>query len=83
MEEIYLSFLNEDLIEIISIIGIENFLKICEKFQGENIYFPKMKKIKLNKRNKKIKEEFNGKNTYILSKKYRISERQVRRIVNS
>ena len=44
MVEIYLSDLNEEQIDIISIIGLENFLKLCEHFQGETIYFHKMKK---------------------------------------
>ena len=45
MVEIYLSDLNEEQIDIISIIGLENFLKLCEHFQGETIYFPKMKTV--------------------------------------
>lgn len=82
MVEIYLSDLNEEQIDIISIIGLENFLKLCEHFQGETIYFPKMKTVKNKHRNKLIKSEYNGKNIYYLSQKYKISPRQIRRIIN-
>jgi Mor family transcriptional regulator len=42
-----------------------------------------MKSKKISERNKKIKEEFNGKNLFFLSKKYNICVRQVRRILKS
>lgn len=81
MEEIVLTNFNEEQIEIIRIVGLQNYLSLLEYFSGETIYFPKMKSLKIQERNAKIKREFNGKNFCELSAKYNICERQVRRIV--
>lgn len=83
MKEIYLNGFNEDQIYIIQLIGLDNYLKLCEAFAGESIYIPKMKSAKIIERNKKIKSEFNGKNLYYLSQKYHICVRQVRRILKT
>lgn len=83
MKEIYLNGFNDDQIYIIQLIGLDNYLKICEAFAGESIYIPKMKSAKIIERNKKIKSEFNGKNLYYLSQKYHICVRQVRRILKT
>jgi Mor family transcriptional regulator len=83
MKEIYLNNLNEEQIEVIKLIGFEAFLKLCNYFSGESIYFPKMKTAKTIERNNKIRAEYNGKNISYLSKKYNICERQVRRIISS
>lgn len=83
MNEIYLSNFSDEQIEIVRLIGFENFLKLCEYFAGESIYFPKMKSVKIIERNKKIREEYNGKNVDMLAKKYNICERQIRRIISS
>ena len=82
MKEIYLSSLNDEQVEIIKLIGLKNFLKICEYAGGENIYFPSMRSTKITIRNCKIKKEFDGRNYKFLAKKYNICERQIRRIVN-
>ena len=37
MKEIYLNGFNEDQIHIIQLIGLDNYLKICEAFAGESI----------------------------------------------
>ena len=84
MEEIYLSSLNEEQIEIIKRIGLNNFLELCKYCGGENIYFPTLRSINTLDRNNKIKTEYkNGKNIKMLSRKYNICERQIRRIVSS
>lgn len=51
MKEIYLNNLNEEQIEVIKLIGFEAFLKLCNYFSGESIYFPKMKTAKTIERN--------------------------------
>lgn len=83
MSEIYLSSLNDEQIQIIELIGLDNFVKICEYAGGENIYFPSMRSTKITIRNSNIKKEFNGKNYKFLSQKYHICERHIRRIINS
>ena len=82
MNEIYMQFLNNDQIQIIDLIGLENYLLLCECFAGESIYFPTMRSAKLSKRNKLIKQDYkNCKDINLLSKKYNICERQIKRIV--
>lgn len=83
MKEIYLSSLNSEQIEIMQLIGLDNFLKICEYCGGENFYFPSFRAINTLDRNTKIRDEYNGKNIKLLSRKYSICERQIRRIINS
>ena len=83
MKEIYFTDLNDEQVQIIKLIGLENFIKLCDFFGGESLYFPKPKSKELVERNKKIKEEFDGKNYKNLSIKYNICERHIRRIVNS
>ena len=68
MKEVFLNGFNDDQIYIIQLIGLDNYLKLCEAFAGESIYISKMKSKKISERNKKIKEEFNGKNLFFLSK---------------
>ena len=65
MKEVFLNGFNDDQIYIIQLIGLDNYLKLCEAFAGESIYIPKMKSKKISERNKKIKEEFNGKNLFL------------------
>lgn len=83
MSEIYLSSLNDEQIQIIELIGLNNFIRLCEYAGGESIYFPSMRSAKILARNVNIRKEFNGKNYKYLSNKYCICERHIRRIVNS
>lgn len=83
MEEVYINSLNDEQIEIIRLIGLKSFMKICEYAGGESIYFPSMRSAKIIARNVKIRNEFDGKNYKYLSEKYRISERHVRRVIHS
>ena len=82
MDEIYLDSLSEEMTFLLEIVGMKTFLEICNQFQGDTIYFPKMKSYENSIRNKKIIEEFrNGKTINELSFKYSISSRQVKRIL--
>ncbi len=63
-------------------IGIENFIKIVEKFGGTSLYIPKLKTVYNDAIKKLIIEEYNGYNKKKLARKYEISERTVQSIVN-
>lgn len=64
-------------------IGVNNFVKVCRLLGGTLTYIPSLKTIEKNSRNKAIIDEFNGWNYKELSRKYRISEPYVRRIINN
>lgn len=68
---------NQDLAQLI---GIENFKKLVKYMGGSSIYIPKEQTLTLSLRNKNIKKEFNG-DIKILSRKYQISQSQIRNIL--
>ncbi|WP_270648061.1 Mor transcription activator family protein [Paeniclostridium hominis] len=68
---------NQDLAQLI---GIENFKKLVKYMGGSSIYIPKEQTLILSLRNKNIKKEFNG-DIKILSRKYKISQSQIRNIL--
>lgn len=68
---------NQDLAQLI---GIENFKKLVKYMGGSSIYIPKEQTLILSLRNKNIKKEFNG-DIKILSRKYQISQSQIRNIL--
>lgn len=83
MKEIYLDSLSEEMILLLEMVGLATFLDICNHFEGESIYFPKLKTYEINNRNKEIIEEYrNGKSINNLSNKYNISIRQLKRIIS-
>lgn len=63
------------------LIGIDNTLILAGKLGGSNIYIPKINTLYRGVRDKKICDEFNGKNYAALAKKYGVTERRVRNIV--
>lgn len=72
-------FMKDVYCDIINLIGLKNFLILCENFGGESIYFPKKNIVE---RNRLIRLDYKKCNSIkLLSKKYGISERQIRRII--
>ncbi|MGL5750477.1 MAG: Mor transcription activator family protein [Paraclostridium sp.] len=69
--------------DLADIIGIEAFIKIIRYYGGSAIYIPNENSILKPIRNRLIKEYFNGTNYKELSKEFKISEMQVRNIINN
>ena len=63
-------------------IGIENLLELATLVGGTTFYVQQKKQILRPLRDKKIREEYNGFNAIELSKKYDVSERWVRQLVD-
>lgn len=55
---------------------------VCEKWGGETCYIPSQTELFLAVRNEEIRRQFKGDNYEELALNYKITERQVRRIVN-
>ena len=73
--------LPESVIDIVDTIGIDAFKDLVRLVGGSNLYIPNENSITKEYRNKKIREEFKG-DYKTISRKYGISEVQVRNIVN-
>lgn len=68
--------------DIVEYLGIEPFKKLVKLIEGSSIYIPKESSLTRPIRNRFIKKEFNG-DYKLLSKKYDISQTQIRNILSS
>lgn len=82
MEYIKSSDLHGDQRELAELIGIENYIKMVQRYSGTSIYIAKIDKLLNSKRDAEIIKSFNGRNYRYLAYKYRLSERTVRDIIS-
>ncbi len=68
-------------IPIIDLIGMDAFVKLCDYSNGDKLYFPMVKTIIKNVRNRKIILEYNGYNARELASKYDITICQLKKII--
>lgn len=69
--------------EIAEEIGADNLLKLSTMMGGMTFYMPRKESVLRTLRDIKIREEYNnGNNSVELSRKYNVSERWIRQIVN-
>lgn len=66
---------------IVSLIGLDNFLKMCRYAMGDEIYFPMQESILRNTRNRLILQEYNGYNLAELSRKYSLTAKHISNII--
>lgn len=66
---------------VVSLIGLDNFLKLCRYAMGDELYSPTQKNMLRLVRNRLIVQEYNGKNLKELSKKYNLTTKQIGHIV--
>lgn len=71
----------EDLYWLYELVGLERFLKIIDTAGGEFLYFPKRSTLERDLRRQAILGEFDGTNLRQLARKYGLSERHVRSIL--
>ena len=67
--------------DVVDVIGMDAFKSLVKFAGGSNLYIPNESSIVKSFRNKKIRESFNG-DYKAISRKFGISEAQVRNIVN-
>ena len=67
--------------DVVEVIGMDAFKDLVKLAGGSNLYIPNEASIVKSFRNKKIRESFNG-DYKAISRKFGISEAQVRNIVN-
>ena len=66
---------------VVSLIGLDNFLKLCRYAMGDELYFPMQESVLRNTRKRLIIHEYNGCNLSELSRKYDLTPSQIRNIV--
>ena len=74
---------NEEQKNLAIIIGIDAYINLVKNYGRTNIYILKSDSLIKDIRDKKIRSEFNGYNYRYLAKKYNLTDRAIREIVNS
>ena len=68
--------------DIVENLGMDSFLKLTRLCGGQNLYVPKMETLEREGRDREIRSLFNGGNYRALAIQFRLSERQIRKIIN-
>lgn len=82
MKNVNIEQLPEVYQEMAEIIGVESTIRLARVFAGSSVYFPKLERALLDMRNQVIRREFDGANIRELSRRWGLSSRHVRHIVN-
>jgi Mor family transcriptional regulator len=83
-DEKLIEFLPGDLRRIAEVAGVEAALKIARAFRGTYLYVPGLDDLMKQIRDEQIRKEYDeGKPVKRLAIKYRLTERQIRRVLNS
>lgn len=81
LKNVHVSDIPETYQPVISLIGLDNFLKLCQYAMGDELYFPMHKSVLCSTRNRLILQEYNGYNLGELSKKYNLTVKQIKNIL--
>jgi Mor family transcriptional regulator len=68
--------------EMAEVIGVEATVGLARIYAGTSVYFPKLERALLGLRNQVIRREFDGANIRSLARRWGLSARHVRHIVN-
>lgn len=71
----------EDLYWLYELVGMDRFLKIIDTAGGEFLYFPKRSTLERALRRQAIAKEYDGSNVRQLARKYGLSDRHIRTIL--
>ena len=63
-------------------LGMEAFTRLTLLCGGQNLYIPKRESLERNARDRDIRARFTGGNYRALAAQFRLSERQIRKIIN-
>lgn len=68
--------------DIAEALGLDTFLRLTELCGGLSLYIPKRESLDRDARDRDIRARFNGGNYRALAAQFRLSERQIRKIIN-
>jgi len=72
----------EEYRDILEALGMDAFLELIRLCGGQTLYLPKLDSLEREGRDREIRARFNGGNYRALACQFRLSERQVRKIIN-
>lgn len=81
LESVDVSGIPETHQPVVSLIGLDNFLKLCRYAMGDELYFPMQESVLRNARNRLIIQEYNGYNLAELARKYNLTTKHIKNIV--
>ena len=81
LKDVDVSDIPETYQPVVSLIGLDNFLKLCRYAMGDELYFPMQESVLRNTRKRLIIREYNRSNISELSHKYDLTPNQIRNIV--
>ena len=79
---ILLEDIPEDFQDVAEAMGLEAFLKLIALCGGQDLYIPKRESLERGPRDRAIRQRFNGGNYRELAAQFRLSVRQIRKIIN-
>lgn len=68
--------------DLVAALGFEGFLTLVELCGGQSLYIPMRESLRRDSRDREIRARFNGGNYRALAAQFRLSERQIRKIIN-
>ena len=77
-----MSDIPEEYRDIAEAIGMEAFTQLTLLCGGQTLYIPKRESLERNARDRDIRARFDGGNYRALAAQFRLSERQIRKIIN-
>lgn len=72
----------EEYQDILDTLGMDAFLRLIRLCGGQSLYLPKLDSLERDGRDREIRARFNGGNYRALASQFRLSERQIRKIIN-
>ena len=77
-----MSDIPEEYRDIVDTIGMEAFTQLTLLCGGQTLYIPKRESLERGARDRDIRARFDGGNYRALAVQFRLSERQIRKIIN-
>ena len=68
--------------DLVEVLGLDGFLTLVDLCGRRSLYIPKGETLRRDGRDREIRARFNGGNYRALASQFRLSERQIRKIVN-
>lgn len=69
--------------DIAELMGLATFLRLTALCGGQVLYIPKQESLERSSRDREIRARFDGSNYRALAAQFRLSDRQVRKIINA
>lgn len=82
LNEIQTETLPEVYQEMAGVIGVQSTVYLAQVYAGTSVYFPKLERALIAVRNQVIRREFDGANLKALARRWNLSVRHLRAIVN-